>query len=239
MKESAELENKQKAKLNLDGALEAITSTEAQEIPIGQALADGFRAAFTSRLIDDFLAKRRLTSQQPQYKKSNFIKVSTTQVIDRFLAAKRASGLSEASIQSYGDTLRVFAKYHPILPTTPEEIETYLARFKPDKPTARDAFVVIRLMYKWAADRLDVPNPMLKVAKPRFRAKTPDRLSATQARTLLDAIRTDRERALVYCFLGLGLRLSEAQRLDVGDIGEDIILIHGKERTEPMPLIPR
>lgn len=164
--------------------------------------------------------------------------VSTIEIIDKFLAAKRAGGLSEASIQSYGDTLRVFAKYYPTLPTTPEQIEEYLSRFKPDKPTARDAFIVIRLLYKWGAERLGLPNPMTKLTKPRFRTKTPDRLTDTQAKALLDAIRTDRERALVYCFLGLGLRRSEAERLNIGDIGEDTILVHGKERVEPMPLIP-
>lgn len=37
--------------------------------------------------------------------------------------------------------------------------------------------------------------------------------------------------------LGQGLRRSEAVRLNVSDIGEDRILIHGKERTEFMPLL--
>ncbi|MBA7516764.1 Tyrosine recombinase XerC [subsurface metagenome] len=163
--------------------------------------------------------------------------LTTQEVIDKFLTAKTYS-VSQATIKSYRATLRVFARHCPSLPTTPEEIEQYLSRYNSDTPTARGAYTAIRLMYNFAGGRLGVTNPMAQVVRPRFKPKTPDRLTAIQARALLDAIATDLERALVYCFLGLGLRLSEAQRLNLGDIGEDTILIHGKERVEPMPLLP-
>ena len=164
--------------------------------------------------------------------------LATPEVIRKFLDSKRAQGLSPASIQSYSDILKVFARYYPILPSAPEDIERYLARFDPGKPTALDVYKVLNLMHRFAAERLSVPDPTLKVQKPRFRTKTPDRLTLPQTRMLMDAVRTPREQALVACFLGLGLRRSEARRLNIGDIGEDTILIRGKERTEPMPLLP-
>ena len=188
----------------------------------------------SQKKVTEYLQK--LLTQTKQYETAT-TQVSTLEVIGKFLDARRHS-VSGATIESYRATLRVFAKHCPILPTTPEEIEKYLARYKPDKPTARGAYVVIRLLYDFATGRLGVTSPMAPVAKPRFKPKTPDRLTATQARALLDIIATDTERALVYCFLGLGLRLSEARRLNVGDVGEDTILVHGKERIEPMPLLP-
>jgi len=79
---------------------------------------------------------------------------------------------------------------------------------------------------------------MLNVQKPRVKPKEPACLTKVQVKMLLDAIRTDRERALVYLYLEQGLRLSEALRLDIQDVGEDLLRIKGKERDESMPLQP-
>lgn len=163
--------------------------------------------------------------------------ISTQQVITKFLAFKKAANLSDASIRSYGDTLRTFAQHYPQLPIEPEPIEQYLARHHGDNTTAKNIYIVLRLLYKFASERLSLPNPMLKVEKPRGQAKPPEHLTINQALGLLKAIRTDRELGLVYCLLGLGLRLGEVRCLRVGDIHETTILIHGKERIEPMHLI--
>jgi len=80
---------------------------------------------------------------------------------------------------------------------------------------------------------------MRQVQTPRKVNKPPEHLSLGQARALLSAIIDDRERGLVYCLFGLGLRLSETRRLTSIDIGEDTIrTIRGKEREEPAPLAP-
>ncbi len=79
---------------------------------------------------------------------------------------------------------------------------------------------------------------MLSVQKPRVKPKEPDCLTRNQAKMVLDAIETDRERGLVYLYLGQALRLSEALRLDIRDVGEDLLRIKGKERDENMSLLP-
>jgi len=162
----------------------------------------------------------------------------TTEVIDKFLATKRASGASDAYLAGLKRRLRVFARYFPELPTRPEQIEEYLSRFSRETPTAQDNWKVLSMLYGFANTRHGLPNPILQVAKPKFKPKTPRRLTETEAKALLSVIRTDREQAIVYTFLGLGLRLSEAQRLRFRDIGDDTILVHGKERTEEIPLLP-
>ena len=170
------------------------------------------------------------TQQQPS-------SVSTKEAINRFLAHKEAGGLAKASIKSYRIILNLFARKYPTLPNNAEEIEAYLAS-KPTSRTASTIYAVLCLLYNLTSERDCVQKVMKNIKKPRFKSKEPQRLTATQAKALLDAIGNDRERGLVFCFLGLGLRLSEALRLNVGDIGEDIIKVTGKERTESMPLIP-
>ena len=206
------------------------------DIPVGPVLVKGFTEKFASELIDGVLAKQGFGKQQPQYQKDSSTRVNTAEVIDKFLNAKQVR-VKPVSLKSYGDTLRAFARYYPTLPTEPEPIEQYLARYSAENTSARNVYIVLRLFYKFVSERLNLPNPILKVEKPRGRAKPPEHLSVKQARALLDAIESDRERGLVYVLLGLGLRLSEALRLRFCDIGERTILITGKERVEPMPLI--
>ena len=160
----------------------------------------------------------------------------TQEIIDKFLASKRAANRTEATIKSYEDTLRPFARAYPALPTKPEQIEEYLAPHHGGNSTAKDIYIVLNIFYKFASARFRVPNPVAQVDKPRSKNRPPDHLTTAQAQALLSAVETDRERGLIYCLFGLGLRLAETRRLRVADIGSDVILVRGKERDEPLPL---
>ncbi len=163
---------------------------------------------------------------------------STLKVIDKFLASKRPH-IKPISLKSYQLNLRTFARHYPTLPIEPEPIEQYLGEHYTIENTGiNNIDSLLRQLYGFASSRLRLPNPMLKIKRTRGKAKPPQHLTIAQAVALLDAIQGDREEGLVYCLFGLGLRLSEVRRLTVADIGEDTILVHGKERTEPMPLIP-
>ena len=163
--------------------------------------------------------------------------VSTLEIADKFLASKRAAGLQPRSIGNYRQVLHSLALQYPILPSRPEEIETFLIS-KPSDSTRLGVYKVLSAQYKFANQRFGVPNIMVTVQKPRVKLKEPNCLTGNQVKMVLCAIRTDRERALVYLYLGQGLRLSEALRLDIRDIGEDSLRIKGKERNESMPLLP-
>jgi|GEM_PF-6892545 len=174
--------------------------------------------------------------ERPQYRPAP----STMEVIDEFLAHKRAANLSEDSISSYGHALRVFGRRYPRLPTEPEQIEKYLEPHRGENSTAWNIYMVINMLYKFVVDRYPgIPNPMEKVQKPRKKAQAPEHLSVSQASRLLGAVQDDRERGLVDCLFGLGLRLKETRLLRVADIGDDTIRVrHGKGRDkELMPLI--
>ena len=161
---------------------------------------------------------------------------STDVIISAFLESKRSS-VCDTSIRSYYRTLNPFRKKFPLLPTTPQAIEEYLAHFR-EKRTACGVHVVLKMLYKFASQRYNAPNVMRHVARPHFKEKEPVSLTLDEARCVLDACGNDREFALVHLYLGHGLRLDEACRANVGDIGDGQMLIHGKKRTEYMPLLP-
>ncbi len=116
--------------------------------------------------------------------------ISTAEAIDKFLVS-RQSGLSEGTKKSYRATLQVFAKFYPTLPTTPEEVETYLAT--KSNRTAADAYAVIKLLYDFASQRLGVPNATNQVKRPRFKEKEPYSLTIAEAKSVLAACKDNRE----------------------------------------------
>jgi len=162
--------------------------------------------------------------------------VATLEVVDKFLTSKRAAGLQPRSIGNYRQVLYSLAQQYPILPSSPEEIEAFLTG-KPSDSTRLSVYKVLSPLYKFASQRLGIPDIMLSLQKPRVKSKEPACLTMKQAKMVLDAIETERERGLVYLYLGQALRLSEALRLDIRDIGEDLLRIKGKERVENMPLL--
>ncbi|GAJ24906.1 unnamed protein product, partial [marine sediment metagenome] len=140
-------------------------------------------------------------------------------MIAKFLASKRPY-IKPVSLKSYELNLRTFARYYPILPTEPDVIEQYLGRYSYENMGINNIDTQLRLLYNFASERLGLPNPMSKIKRPRGKAKPPQHLTIKQALLLINAIQDVRERALVYCLLGLGLRLSEVHRLRVVDIRE-------------------
>ncbi|GAI43165.1 unnamed protein product, partial [marine sediment metagenome] len=109
--------------------------------------------------------------------------------------------------------------------------------FSNEKTTARNHFNVLRVFYNWLSNREGLPNPIKLVEKPAGQADEIMPLNKDQARVLHDLPKTDREQGYIGLMLDQGFRLSEVTRLNVGDIYEDRILVHGKERKEWFPLL--
>lgn len=162
--------------------------------------------------------------------------LQTAEIVNACLESKRAS-VSPGSLRSYSDTWRTFAKWNPIFPTTPEAIENYLARFN-SRRTANGVHQKLSLLYKFAADRHGAVNVVLKVDKPHYKTAEKASLTLDDARALLRACKTDRERGLVHLYLGHGLRRAEATRINSEDIQDGTLYVHGKCRDQYTPLLP-
>ncbi len=189
-------------------------------------------ADLSSKLVDEYVARQQCIKDNS----STVEWTGTMEVVQKFLASKEHA-VTHDTIRGYKSILNKFAREYPVLPITPDPIEEYL-RSKPSRSTASQNYSVLRLLYEFAEERYGARNVVKKVKRPRFKHKDADCFTIEQVRVLLDVIETDRERALVYLYLGHGFRLSEAVRVNIGEIDEDRIYIHGKERDEWYPLLP-
>jgi len=162
--------------------------------------------------------------------------INTAELVAKFLQSRRGT-IAEGSLVSYRHTLMIFAKHCPQLPTKPEELESYFARFL-ERRSAASAYSPIKQLYEFSSLRYSLPNAMKSVKRARFKEKEPYSFTLDEARAVLNACRNDRELGLAHLYLGHGFRLDEACRVNVGDVLDGQIMVRGKERTEYMPLLP-
>jgi len=163
--------------------------------------------------------------------------IKTMDVVTKFLSSKR-NDLAEDSLVKYSSSFRTFAKAYPYLPMTPEAIESYLAA-RPASSSKRYLYALLSELYQFAHERLDIPDVMEKIKRPRKgKSKESDYLTLEQLKILLGAIQDDRERGMAWLMSGLGFRRSEVHRSNVDDVFNDKIRVHGKEAEEWLPLLP-
>ena len=215
-----------------DGAVQAVEAlmkemTANPPLVNSKAIADS-----ASKLVNEYVARQ----QSLKGNSSTVEWVGSMEVVQKLLASKQHN-VTPDTIRGYKSILNKFAREYPVLPITPDPIEEYL-RGKPTRSTASQNYGVLRILYEFAEERYGALNVMKKIKRPRFKRKEADCFTMEQVKVLLDVIETDRERALVYLYLGHGFRLSEATRLNIGEIDADRIYIHGKERDEWYPLLP-
>jgi integrase len=182
-------------------------------------------------------AKKLIAELDSPSSEQHSLSIATLEVVNKFLDYKIAASLRPRSIENYHQVLYSFAQQYPILPLNPEEIVASL-KSKPSDSTRLHIYKVLSVFYKFANEHFEIPDIMLSLQKPRVRLKEPACLTLNQLIALQDAIETDRERGLYNLYSGQGLRLSEALRLDIKDVGEESLMIEGKERDESVPLLP-
>lgn len=163
--------------------------------------------------------------------------IETQEAVRQFLELKRQD-IVETSLGTYANILGTFSHRFPYLPNKPEPIEQYLAS-KPSFKSRRLIYGILNGLYDLAHKRLGAPQVMKMIVRPpKGKRKEGDYINLEQRRALEGAIRTDRDKALLYLYNDQGFRRSEAIRINVQDIFEDKIRVHGKEGEEWMPLLP-
>lgn len=213
---------------NLPDAAEILRKATRLDEP--EPIPDSIRD-YTSKLVDEFLAKHQLKGSSPSPQS-----VSTQEIIDKFLASKRAANLAEASLITYTQDLKLFIRKFSRLPTTPEEIEGYLESFPP--PSKRQQYNRLNALYRFASKRYNLPNPMLDIQKPRTEEKPQRVLFPEDAIKVEENLKDAVERGIFYLGYGMGWRSGEIRRVTLGDIGTDTMVVHGKERDETVSLLP-
>jgi integrase/recombinase XerD len=195
------------------------------------------------------------------------LKVEKT--IQGFLQFKAAAGLSKRTIASYASDLKMWLKYQgdtEVARITHLELREYLNymlnEYQPHRltgnndiplspKTVRNIWVVLSAFFRWISEEFDMPNPMKKVAAPKFERIPVDPFTQADVEALLKACdyceeaQTDtrrkfsmrratalRDKALILTLLDSGLRASELCALNIGDLDMKtgkVIVKHGVE----------
>lgn len=172
-------------------------------------------------------------------------------------------GLSPITIKNYSQQLRYFEQAFPELPSTPEDIEGFLAARGSGntQETVHSYFRTLRACYNFLERRHEVTNPMHKgqVQPPRLKPKVMPTLEATDVQLLAiygnsqrnEALwglcRDDgtqnsevgnllRDNAIIVTFLDTGIRSGEACNLKRDDIKEGYIVVEGKVGQRAVPI---
>jgi len=138
-------------------------------------------------------------------------------LVDSFLAAKVAKGLSDKTIRTYRERLALFVTWLDDRPITRDNLRFYLAHLQRNprlsKATVAAYFRDVAVFCGWLVDEqiLDA-NPAYKLG-PKIPKRRPPHYSEYHVRQLL-AVCDARDRAIVIVLLDTGLRASELCSLD-------------------------
>ena len=125
----------------------------------------------------------------------------------------------------------------------------YLSRVRKKNPKAKNSkhgiesaararkIATLRSFFNYLtlkAKKLD-ENPLLGLDSPKLKKSLPQYLSLDESIQLLSAVEgrnKDRDYCILCIFLNCGLRISEIVKLDLGDIHNDYLRVHGKGNKE-------
>lgn len=168
----------------------------------------------------------------------------TTPLRERMRQDLQLAGLSEGTQGAYLRAVRQLATHfgQPPDQLTEAKLREYFLSLKNQKQLApgslKVAFYGIRFFYRRTVPRDWATLEHLRIPKQKT---LPDVLTIEEVRDLIDAVRTPHNRTYFWTVYSLGLRLSEALHLQVGDIDSARMLVHihrgkgAKDRYVPLP----
>ncbi|NQT02853.1 MAG: tyrosine-type recombinase/integrase [Planctomycetes bacterium] len=152
-----------------------------------------------------------------------------------FLQSREAMEVTLATMSFYRTKLaRFFREINPDT-ATKQDIEAFLIQFK--TPGNRHAYHrVIKTFYNWREENFDIPTPVKKLKAPRLGKPILPTLTAEQVAVLIDAVESNRDKAIIAMFTESGLRLNELVNVKSGDIdwANGTVQVLGKGRKEAL-----
>ena len=156
-------------------------------------------------------------------------------ILKQFIASKLAAGRTMKTLNYYRLSMiaflnRVGKDFDEI---TSNDIRRYLAiRVNQDgvsKTTANNERRNISAFYKWCqTEEIILKNPMAKVEQMKVNKQKKKAFSDMEIELIRNACKTNKETALVELLLSTWCRVSEVAQIQLTDIEDDSILVHGK-----------
>jgi integrase/recombinase XerD len=166
--------------------------------------------------------------------------------LEVFLLDAQARNLSPRTLRYYRQQIGWFADYlvchdcHQLDQISPHHIRAYLLYLQEQKrwksASVHSAARAIRAFFNFCvAEQLASTSPMARVKMPKTTEHLLPAYSEQEVRSLLDAAKTQRDRALILCLLDSGCRANEFLAWNVGDVNlatGTVCVRHTKNRHE-------
>jgi integrase/recombinase XerD len=155
---------------------------------------------------------------------------------DKFIQGKRRNA---QSLDRYNEVFWSFNRKYLDVPSTPLEINEWLSEIKGSDSTLYTYYTVIRAMYKFGNEILDLPDPFLKLHAPKI-AKTDRRIwTPEEIIQIMNYAKPGRDRILLMVLIDSTCRIGEIgyheltpgkffPGLNVSDLGKDYFVSIGK-----------
>jgi integrase/recombinase XerD len=168
----------------------------------------------------------------------------STLLRERMLQDLQLAGLLDGTQEVYLRCVRKLAAHYHRSPDqlTENDVRDYLLHLKNERKLAPSTlnvnFRAIKFFYTRTARRDWKLLGQLRIPK---RKTLPDVLSIDEVRQLIDAVRLPHLKVFLWTVYSLGLRLGEAQHLQVRDIDSQRMVVHihlgkgAKDRYVPLP----
>lgn len=155
-------------------------------------------------------------------------------ILQKFLVQKRVNGLSKKTLKYYyaetSKALNEMGKAFDEVQT--DDVTLYLAKKKMEgisDCTADNIRRVLSSFYNWAVmGEYVTRNPVLGVGIIRFRNKKESAFTDMEIEKIRAACTNAREKSLVELLLSTGCRAGEVSKIQIRDIEENYIIVHGK-----------
>lgn len=156
-------------------------------------------------------------------------------LLKRFLAAKAVKGCTKNTIKAYGNTLKaIFKRFNKTCTEwTSNDIRVYIAyRLTQDHVSKSFVNTEIRFMKSFFAwlftEEIIQRNPMDKIDQVKVQKAKKKAFTDMEIEKLRESCRTPMEAALIEVLLSTGCRVSEISSIQISEIKEDKVLVHGK-----------
>jgi len=161
---------------------------------------------------------------------------------ERHLQLLKLQGKSKSTIDAYSRAVRRIKNHYDCCPDklTKEQLENYFGDLIESHSWSTVKIDRLGLMFFWK-HVLELDWQWLNIVKPPKVKSIPDILTPTEIEQLICATKKMRYRVFLLATYSMGLRLTEALSLEVGDIDSDRKLVHirrgkgHKDRMVPLP----
>jgi len=150
------------------------------------------------------------------------------------LAVER--GLSQKTLLSYSSDVRLFFKKNHTDVITEESLMQFFSLLhflQYDSHSIYRIWISMRLFVRYLyREHVIAEDPMTTWSAPKIEEKIPLVLSQEEVDALLQLTKNSRDKAILECLYGSGLRASELCALNICDVGEKALFVRGKGNKE-------